>query len=213
MKRHIKLCGSECEDLTYLPFELKEDVTTVQKIDILVNNLIKKKSLGNCKCRDQHSSDRFERSFENSFNPSTSKEIRDNKNLSDSVVLLGLHSCADLSPLMMRIFMCCDNISAMVLLSCCYHKMKLIAPPLPSKTEMSSTSKRENSDQKTLNDSANTAIVPDPSASSSEAVEKVTPESDCEDSSVSTGSASSNELPALSPLCEDNSSAIYRLVM
>lgn len=45
---------------------------------------------------------------------------------SGTVLLLGLHSCADLSPLMIRIFMCCSKISSLVLLSCCYHKMKTI---------------------------------------------------------------------------------------
>ncbi|KAK7074841.1 hypothetical protein SK128_000269 [Halocaridina rubra] len=43
---------------------------------------------------------------------------------SSTIMLLGLHSCADLSPLMIEIFKDSPEIKSLVLLSCCYHKMR-----------------------------------------------------------------------------------------
>lgn len=59
----------------------------------------------------------------------------------DTVTLLGLHACADLSPLMIRIFMCCSKISSIILLSCCYHKLSV----LPSSNEAASRAGGDNS--------------------------------------------------------------------
>lgn len=48
----------------------------------------------------------------------------DTKNLRNSCMILGLHACADLSPIIMKIFRECSQASSLVLLSCCYHKLK-----------------------------------------------------------------------------------------
>lgn len=39
--------------------------------------------------------------------------------------LLGLHACADLSPIIIKVFKDCSQASSLVLLSCCYHKMSV----------------------------------------------------------------------------------------
>ncbi|KAF2348087.1 Methyltransferase domain [Trinorchestia longiramus] len=63
--------------------------------------------------------------------------------VNESVTLLGLHACADLSPTMIRIFMCCNKISSMILLSCCYHKLK---PAELEQTSQDSCSKASEDD-------------------------------------------------------------------
>lgn len=55
---------------------------------------------------------------------STLAASNDTKNLRNSCMLLGLHACADLSPIIMKIFRDCSQASSLVLLSCCYHKLK-----------------------------------------------------------------------------------------
>ncbi|KAK4314769.1 hypothetical protein Pmani_013970 [Petrolisthes manimaculis] len=44
--------------------------------------------------------------------------------LNNSCMLLGLHACADLSPIIMKMFRVSSQASSLVLLSCCYHKLK-----------------------------------------------------------------------------------------
>nr|XP_045621595.1 uncharacterized protein LOC123772453 [Procambarus clarkii] len=57
-----------------------------------------------------------------------------------SAILFGLHACADLSPIMIKIFKDCPEASSLVLLSCCYHKMQLFKKDkmmqLPKKNKM-----------------------------------------------------------------------------
>lgn len=51
--------------------------------------------------------------------------IQGPKSSSIPITLIGLHACADLSPIIMKLFSQCDNATHMILLSCCYHKLKV----------------------------------------------------------------------------------------
>ena len=155
--KHQSLCGAQCRSLLYQQWELKEDVATVQKMGCFVR-WISGQSWPPCQCpskggttvpggppivpphiRDtSQSNESTSQSNESTSqsNESTSQSnestFQSNESTSqsnESITFLGLHACADLSPLIMRMFMCCQEVSAMVLVSCCYHKMKCISSP------------------------------------------------------------------------------------
>lgn len=46
---------------------------------------------------------------------------------SSSLCLIGLHSCGDLSPVMMKLFLNIPRFRSLLLVSCCYHRMQLVA--------------------------------------------------------------------------------------
>ena len=55
-------------------------------------------------------------------NKQTSTGSKENK---ENYVLVGLHTCGDLSPTMIRTFVNCKGAKAIVLISCCYMKLTL----------------------------------------------------------------------------------------
>lgn len=134
--RHVKECGKECSQLQYLVWQLQDDKETVLQAGAVVEQLVEtsKQDTEKCACRiasnnsgeDMIATDTdvsaTGEAMAHSMSASSSI-LRDDRT---SVTLLGLHACADLSPTMIRLFMCCSKISSMVLLSCCYHKLKLV---------------------------------------------------------------------------------------
>ncbi|XP_065059525.1 methyltransferase-like protein 25B isoform X1 [Rhopilema esculentum] len=67
---------------------------------------------------------------ENESMPSENRTFDDNKQTStdseenkENYVLVGLHTCGDLSPTMIRTFVNCEGAKAIVLISCCYMKL------------------------------------------------------------------------------------------
>ncbi|XP_068244005.1 probable methyltransferase-like protein 25 isoform X2 [Palaemon carinicauda] len=119
-KRQSLLTGS-CEGIKHMKWLLQDDQATLDKALEIVHDLVNYKAL--CKCR--LNSERNQ-----SITPDTCikrKEIDlPEETVSQSVMLIGLHSCADLSPVMIKIYKHCPKISSVVLFSCCYHKIENI---------------------------------------------------------------------------------------
>jgi len=46
---------------------------------------------------------------------------------SSPLCLIGLHSCGDLSPVMLKLFLNMPRFRSLLLVSCCYHRMQLVA--------------------------------------------------------------------------------------
>lgn len=51
-------------------------------------------------------------------------ELKDDHEPSPPLCMIGLHSCGDLSPIMMKLFMNIRHFRSLLLVSCCYHRME-----------------------------------------------------------------------------------------
>lgn len=50
----------------------------------------------------------------------------------EQVLLVGLHTCGDLAPTMLRMFADCHHIAGLVSVGCCYMKLTCATEPHPS---------------------------------------------------------------------------------
>ena len=50
----------------------------------------------------------------------------------EQVLLVGLHTCGDLGPTMLRMFTTCPHITGLVSVGCCYMKLTCATEPHPS---------------------------------------------------------------------------------
>lgn len=153
-KHHWKLYG-RCKGITFLNWHLSDNPETLCRAEQLVSYLTELDTACSCQIskrskmvsvKNVSKTDSFDNNdergspvaCENSM--STNSECRDSPHsLSDSdngaadgnvclkskCTLLGLHACADLSPIIIKVFRDCVQASSLLLLSCCYHKMSL----------------------------------------------------------------------------------------
>lgn len=111
------------ENMDYTP---KVESSPIQDQVKPLDSTLRAKSFQTCPSQDQvRIEDASDMDEDFAVTPKNSLLKSDNSDSKNSVTLLGLHACADLSPLMIQIFEHCENISSMVLLSCCYHKLRL----------------------------------------------------------------------------------------
>lgn len=149
-KHHWKLYG-RCRGITFLNWHLSDDMETVCRVGQLISYIgeldptcscqtkrhgrtrrvkgaTKSESTDNLDeresavCEDE-AVDTEERNSPHSQGEIESPSLYGNKDLESPCTLLGLHACADLSPIAIKVFKDCSQASSLILLSCCYHKM------------------------------------------------------------------------------------------
>lgn len=119
-KRYVRSNCSEEKNLLSAPVQnITEEVCS---LDISKPNSTEINSTNLNKCKDENTK-LNDRSVEK-FND-IQKCIQRSKVSTVPVTLIGLHACADLSPIIMKLFSHSDNATHMILLSCCYHKLKV----------------------------------------------------------------------------------------
>lgn len=153
-KHHWKLYG-QCRGITFLNWHLSDSMETLSRAEQLVSYLTELDTACSCQtstrskticAKDASKTDSSSNTDERESTVvcedciSLNSECRDSPHsLSDSesnvadgnicpkntCTLLGLHACADLSPIIIKVFRDCVEASSLVLLSCCYHKMNL----------------------------------------------------------------------------------------
>lgn len=168
-KHHWKLYG-RCKGITFLNWHLSDNTATLCRAEQLVSYLTELDTACSCQTgkrskaasvKNVSKTDSFDNSDERVVcedSISTNSECRDSPHTSsdsgDSAAggnicpksrctLLGLHACADLSPIIIKVFRDCVQASSLLLLSCCYHKMSLCqkAPDQPMSEEQESSPK------------------------------------------------------------------------
>ncbi|MPC64206.1 hypothetical protein E2C01_058317 [Portunus trituberculatus] len=139
-KHHWKLYG-RCRGITFLNWYLSDNTETLCRAEQLVSYLTELDTTCSCQAnpRQGTSSTKDATKTVSSSNideiesKSSPDSFTDNENSvgngsvcsENRCVLLGLHACADLSPIIIKVFRDCVQASSLVLLSCCYHKMSL----------------------------------------------------------------------------------------
>ena len=152
-KHHWKLYG-RCRGINFLNWHLSDSIETLCRAEHLISYLTELDASCSCqtsaknrtftakdsnKIDSSNNTDGRESPVECEESTSLNIECRDSTHsLSDSdsagdsnvcpentCLLLGLHACADLSPIIIKVFRDCVQASSLVLLSCCYHKMSL----------------------------------------------------------------------------------------
>nr|XP_053646653.1 uncharacterized protein LOC128698471 isoform X1 [Cherax quadricarinatus] len=134
--RHQQLSG-KCKGVRHFTWTLADDEVTIEKAKQVIIELIHLNE--NCTCQHKKScslssnaSENLLMTVDNEPETEVSSINRDNAETvvpadvcqpHSSAILLGLHACADLSPVMIKIFKECPQVSSLVLLSCCYHKI------------------------------------------------------------------------------------------
>lgn len=137
--RQKELLGN-CSGIKHVNWTLADDKMTLQKAKEVISELVQVDPVCTCQFRNQAlvTDDMSEKpvlildskSEINSLaTRNENKEVvcTDVFHLKMSAILLGLHACADLSPIMIKMFKECSQVSSLILLSCCYHKMQLIS--------------------------------------------------------------------------------------
>ncbi|XP_042865756.1 uncharacterized protein LOC122249169 isoform X2 [Penaeus japonicus] len=120
---------SECRGVRHMHWALRDDEETLQRAQREVLEIVK--TGVTCTCKEEKKGAR--KPLENLQSPSSSNcvtgpspehcHVEENSSSGKSAILIGLHSCADLSPIMLKVFQGCPQLSSLILLSCCYHKM------------------------------------------------------------------------------------------
>lgn len=152
-KHHWKLYG-RCRGITFLNWHLSDDVETVCRVGQLVSYLAELDPTCSCQTKPQGRTRRMkgatksesmdnldegesvgvcegeaanteDRNSPHSQGVSESPSFCGNKDPESPCTLLGLHACADLSPIAIKVFKDCSQASSLILLSCCYHKMSV----------------------------------------------------------------------------------------
>ncbi|XP_042219144.1 uncharacterized protein LOC121864197 isoform X1 [Homarus americanus] len=135
--RQQKLSG-QCTGIRHLHWSLADDEGTLHKAEEVISELVQVDQICTCQVTKKSSisgetSDKppvfimnkeHESSGYDEGNNSESVVNTDGHHPKKSAILLGLHACADLSPIMMKIYKESSRVSSLVLLSCCYHKMQ-----------------------------------------------------------------------------------------
>lgn len=144
-KHHWKLYG-RCRGITFLNWYLSDNTETLCRAEQLVSYLTELDTTCSCQTSPKRrtSSTKGASKTVASINADGRESKSPNHECSDSpdsltdsessvgngsvssenrCVLLGLHACADLSPIIIKVFRDCVQASSLVLLSCCYHKM------------------------------------------------------------------------------------------
>lgn len=94
---------SDCPDVNFISWFLKNNKETLQKSREIIANF--SSSSTNCRCVRKFKS-----------------EAQSDAKIGD-IILLSLHSCGDLSPIMLKIFAQNSEVSSILMMPCCYHKM------------------------------------------------------------------------------------------
>ncbi|KAK8404277.1 hypothetical protein O3P69_007534 [Scylla paramamosain] len=146
-KHHWKLYG-RCRGITFLNWYLSDNTETLCRAEQLVSYLTELDTTCSCQTspkrgtssakvasktvsssnidgRESKSSNHECSDSPDSFTDSESSMGNGSVCSENRCVLLGLHACADLSPIIIKVFRDCVQASSLVLLSCCYHKMSL----------------------------------------------------------------------------------------
>lgn len=152
-KHHWKVYG-RCRGITFINWHLSDDVETVCRVGQLVSYLSQLDPTCSCQTKPQGRTRRVRGANKSEFvdnldegendvvceseatntedrnvpNSQDEKEIPSlcgNKDSESPCTLLGLHACADLSPIAIKVFKDCSQASSLILLSCCYHKMSV----------------------------------------------------------------------------------------
>lgn len=131
--RQQELLG-KCSGIRYLNWTLADDKVTLRKAKEVISELIQLDPVCTCQLRNDVSKKPvFIINGESEIDTlATGNDYKEEVVCTDvshpkmSAILLGLHACADLSPIMMKIFKDSSQLSSLILLSCCYHKMQLI---------------------------------------------------------------------------------------
>lgn len=151
-KHHWKLYG-RCRGITFLNWYLSDNVETVCRVAQLVSYLseldptcscqikiqgrtLRVKSVSKSKCVghidpesggpcESEDGSTGDRNSPHSQSESEIPSLCGNTDKENPCTLLGLHACADLSPIIIKVFRDCSQASSLVLLSCCYHKMSI----------------------------------------------------------------------------------------
>ncbi|XP_064115991.1 uncharacterized protein LOC135221910 isoform X2 [Macrobrachium nipponense] len=132
--RQTLLAGT-CEGIKHIKWLLKDDQATLDKALEIVQDLVNYKALCTCSLNSEKTQNiTFQQDVDTIDISSTEKEVvsseeklqeisKQSSTVSESALLIGLHSCADLSSVMIKMFKYCPKISSVVLFSCCYHKL------------------------------------------------------------------------------------------
>lgn len=152
-KHHWKLYG-RCRGITFINWHLSDNVETVCRVGHLISYLSELDPTCSCQAKSQGRTLRVKgasksKSVDNidrdesevvcegtAANAETKNlphiqgeseilSLCGNKDPDNPCTLLGLHACADLSPIVIKVFRDCSQASSLVLLSCCYHKMSV----------------------------------------------------------------------------------------
>ncbi|KAG0725077.1 Protein RRNAD1 [Chionoecetes opilio] len=153
-KHHWKLYG-RCKGITFLNWHLSDNMEALCRASQLVSYLTELDTSCSCQTStrgrnvsakgasrtysssntagkegpvvdgDSVSPDTECRDTTHSLSVSDDSVADDDVRPEGTCTLLGLHACADLSPIIIKLFRDCVQASSLVLLSCCYHKMSL----------------------------------------------------------------------------------------
>lgn len=120
---------SECSGVRHIHWELSDDEETLLRAQREVVGMMKADVT--CTCKEEKLETR--KPLENQQSPVPVSYVTDpsqkyhhveeNASVGKSAILIGLHSCADLSPIMLKVFQGCPQLSSLILFSCCYHKL------------------------------------------------------------------------------------------
>ncbi|XP_066968542.1 probable methyltransferase-like protein 25 isoform X2 [Macrobrachium rosenbergii] len=134
LDRQTMLTGT-CEGIRHMKWLLKDDQATLDKALEIVQDLANYKALCTCSLNSERTQNiTFKQDVDTTDICTDEREIyspeeelqelsKQSSIVSESAMLIGLHSCADLSSVMIKIFKYCPKISSVVLFSCCYHKL------------------------------------------------------------------------------------------
>ncbi|XP_047487493.1 probable methyltransferase-like protein 25 [Penaeus chinensis] len=120
---------TECSGVRHIHWELTDDEETLIRAHREVVEMMKADVT--CTCKEEKLETRKplenqQSSIPVSYVTDTSQEdhhVEENSSVEKSAILIGLHSCADLSPIMLKVFQGCPQLSSLILFSCCYHKL------------------------------------------------------------------------------------------
>ncbi|XP_027234538.2 methyltransferase-like protein 25B isoform X1 [Penaeus vannamei] len=120
---------SECSGVRHIHWALTDDEETLTRAHREVVEMMKADVI--CTCKEEKKGTRkplenLQSSMPVNCLTDPSQEyhhVEENSSLGKSAILIGLHACADLSPIMLKVFQDCPQLSSLILLSCCYHKM------------------------------------------------------------------------------------------